>query len=145
MTASCSDSGYGAQAQSVAVMENDTNLGVRYLGDNMENWLQTALNTAGMTQAQLAREMTRILGRSIDRAAVNKLAKETRRMQADELMAIIRLTGAEPPPGLTILPVEKSTTTATPVDGVAGPVPLSTAHPYYGGVVRAGEFLPVDD
>lgn len=50
-----------------------------------------------MGQAALARRMTEKLGRSIDRAAVNKMTKGTRDVSADEMLAVMEITGATLP------------------------------------------------
>jgi hypothetical protein len=50
-----------------------------------------------MGQAELARRMTDKLGRSIDRAAVNKMTKGTRDVSADEMLAVMQITGAPLP------------------------------------------------
>jgi DNA-binding transcriptional regulator YdaS (Cro superfamily) len=50
-----------------------------------------------MGQAELARRMTEKLGRSIDRAAVNKMTKGTRDVSAGEMLAIMQITGASLP------------------------------------------------
>lgn len=63
----------------------------------LSQWLQEALNATGISQAELARELTNSLGRSIDRAAVNKMVKNIRAIQGDELLAIERITGLEAP------------------------------------------------
>lgn len=49
-----------------------------------------------MSQADLAREMTEKLGRSIDRAAVNKMVKGTRKISADEMFVMTNIFGTEP-------------------------------------------------
>jgi DNA-binding transcriptional regulator YdaS (Cro superfamily) len=51
-----------------------------------------------MGQAELARRMTEKLGRSVDRAAVNKMTKGTRDVSAGEMLAIMQITGASLPP-----------------------------------------------
>lgn len=61
------------------------------------DWIRLALETKGMSQAQLSRELTARLGRSIDRAAVNKMLKGTRAVAADELYEIANITGVPAP------------------------------------------------
>lgn len=63
----------------------------------LSQWLQDALETSGVGQSELSRQLTRSLGRSIDRAAVNKMTKGTRAIAADELKVIERVTGHEAP------------------------------------------------
>lgn len=63
----------------------------------LAEWLQAALENAGVSQAALARWMTAALGRSIDRAAVNKMVKGARDIAADELLVAARLLNAQIP------------------------------------------------
>lgn len=66
-------------------------------------WLQDALKAAGVSQAELSRQLTQALGRSIDRAAVNKMVTGDRSIKADELIEITRLLKTPSPnqaPGL---------------------------------------------
>lgn len=63
----------------------------------LSEWLQNALTESGLTQAALAREMTRVVGRSIDRAAVNKMLTNERKIAGDELLAIEQITGYDAP------------------------------------------------
>ena len=65
------------------------------LGD----WLRGALKRGRLGQAELARKLTAELGRSIDRAAVNKMATGARGIAADEMLAIARITGKSLPGG----------------------------------------------
>lgn len=50
-----------------------------------------------MSQADMARILTEKLGRSIDRAAMNKMTKGTRAIAGDELIEIERATGMSAP------------------------------------------------
>lgn len=69
-----------------------------YMSRDLSKWLAAALKHAdGMPQAELARRLTERLGRSIDRAAVNKMLKGDRGIAADELFAIVELTGYQAP------------------------------------------------
>lgn len=63
----------------------------------MSRWLQAALESAQMSQSELARLLTERLHRSIDRAAVNKMLKNKRVISADEMVEIARITGMVPP------------------------------------------------
>lgn len=63
----------------------------------LSEWLREALDLSGVKQAELARQLTEKLGRSIDRAAVNKMASGTRAISGDELLEIERITGFEAP------------------------------------------------
>lgn len=86
----------------------------------LEKWLQAALKSAKISQSALSRMLTEELGRSIDRAAVNKMVKGTRSIAADELLVI-------------------STITKQPIPSEAPTVPLF-------GKVGAGQAIyPFDD
>lgn len=65
-----------------------------YMSRDLSKWLVAALKHAdNLSQAELARKLTEKLGRSIDRAAVNKMAKPGGRgIAADELLAISEIT-----------------------------------------------------
>ncbi|WP_375637106.1 S24 family peptidase [Bartonella sp. AP152HLJHH] len=85
----------------VAKLENDDCIQRTYNKDmtiSISQWLQSALSEAGLSQSELSRQLTASLGRSIDRAAVNKMLKETRDISARELLEISKLTGASIPP-----------------------------------------------
>lgn len=73
------------------------------LGD----WIKDALKHWGGSQSDLARELTQLLGRSIDRAAVNKMLKGPRSsggrdLAADEMLGISKIT-SYPLPGVSIV------------------------------------------
>jgi SOS-response transcriptional repressor LexA len=59
----------------------------------MVRWLKEALKFSGLSQSALAGHLTKKLGRSIDRAAVNKMTKNSRDIKADEAFAISEITG----------------------------------------------------
>lgn len=63
----------------------------RYVPAMLSDWLSNLLQETGVSQAELARQLTAALGRSIDRAAVNKMASGQRKIAADEMLAITRL------------------------------------------------------
>ncbi|MFC5423021.1 LexA family protein [Bosea eneae] len=63
----------------------------RYVPAMLSDWLSKLLRETGVSQAELARQLTASLGRSIDRAAVNKMASGQRKIAADEMLAITRL------------------------------------------------------
>jgi SOS-response transcriptional repressor LexA len=70
----------------------------------LAKWLSDALKQSGISQAELARQLSRQLGRDIDRAAVNKMCivleksgQKRRRIAADELLAIAEITGVPAP------------------------------------------------
>lgn len=83
----------------VAILEKDGILAARYSSRMLSEWLRKAMDAAGMSQARLSRELTEALGRSIDRAAVNKMLKNGRKISADELVAITRILNVDPPAG----------------------------------------------
>jgi SOS-response transcriptional repressor LexA len=63
-------------------------------------WVGSALKKAGLSYAEAARQLTKNLGRSIDRAAVQKMTikgRKGRKVAGDELIAISDLTGIAPP------------------------------------------------
>jgi SOS-response transcriptional repressor LexA len=66
------------------------------------NWVRGAVEHAGISGAELARRLTAKLGRSIDRAAVNKMmvdqtGRKPRKVSVDELLAIEEITGFPAP------------------------------------------------
>ena len=99
----CSDFRYGCKRY-VANIETTTRSDSRYdlkmSGVGMARKLVEALKFAGISQADLARQLTDKLGRSIDRAAVNKMVlthpkkgQKPRKISADEMLAIEEITG----------------------------------------------------
>ena len=81
----------------VAILENDADEPARYPCRMLSEWLQKVMDAAGVSQAHLARELTEALGRSIDRAAVNKMRSGGRKISADELVAITRILRVKAP------------------------------------------------
>ena len=75
----------------VAIIERDGCSGHGYGSAMLADWLKTNLVSSGKSQAWLARELTSRLGRSIDRAAVNKMTTGDRKISADELIAITEI------------------------------------------------------
>lgn len=63
----------------------------------LNTWVRDALDHSGMSGAELARRLSSRVGRSIDRAAINKVLKGLRRISADELVAIADITGFPSP------------------------------------------------
>lgn len=59
-----------------------------------------------LKQAELSRLLSEELGRSIDRAAVNKMLKGGRSISGDELLAIEQITGLPAPRAQPVSPVE---------------------------------------
>jgi len=78
-------------------MERAATLGKRYACRMLGKWLQDGLKAAGVSQAELARQLTQALGRSIDRAAVNKMVTGDRSIKADEMLEITRILQSAPP------------------------------------------------
>ena len=75
-------------------MEHDAQQAARYAFRMLSEWLRDALKVAGKSQSDLARVLTAQLGRSIDRAAGNKMTKGIRDIAADELLEAARYLGA---------------------------------------------------
>jgi SOS-response transcriptional repressor LexA len=120
--------------ESVAISEHVIGNGWRYKSTMLSDWLRTSMKHAGISQAEMARQLTNRLGRSIDRAAVNKMAAGTRKIAADELLGAADVLGVQPP--------AKDETATT----LAGPIPLPQTAPLrYAGEVRAGDWLSVDE
>jgi len=86
----------------VAILERDANFFEVYMSRMLSEWLLEAIERSGKGQAELSRQLTRALGRSIDRAAVNKMTKGTRAISADELKVIERVTGHEAPTDIQV-------------------------------------------
>jgi SOS-response transcriptional repressor LexA len=64
----------------------------------VHQWVKAAMQHAKMpSQAELARQLSQKLRRSIDRAAVNKMIKGERDVSADEMLAIEEITGLPVP------------------------------------------------
>lgn len=70
-------------------------------------WVRAAIKHAGINQVILAERLSAALGRSIDKAAINKIVirslkpgQKRRAVKADELFAISRITGHTIPPSL---------------------------------------------
>lgn len=85
---------------SMALVANLENVSIpvsQYNHRMLERWLHEALAASKISQAELSRRLTESLGRSIDRAAVNKMVKGTREISAAELIEILAITGAEIP------------------------------------------------
>lgn len=95
----------------------------------LSQWLKDALTAADMSQAELARRLTKKLHRKVDKAAVNKMTLETRDIAGDELLAIADITGHALPgyalmkiPVLSLVSAGRLTEMATQV--VAADAPL---------------------
>lgn len=79
--------------QFVAITDRDACSAHGYGATMLSEWLKTNLASSTYNQSSLARELTRRLGRSIDRAALNKMTLGTRKISADELIAITEILG----------------------------------------------------
>lgn len=78
-------------------MEHDQLFAARYERGMLSEWLRTALANSDHSQSDVARMLTETLGRSIDRAAVNKMVSGARKIAADELLAMARYLNAPAP------------------------------------------------
>lgn len=63
----------------------------------LHEWLSAALARNGVSQAELARQLSDVLSRSIPRSAVNKMVLGSRAISADEMLAIARILKSAPP------------------------------------------------
>lgn len=63
----------------------------------VNRWVVEAIKKSGISQAELSRRLTVDLRRELDRAAVNKMVAGERRVLADEMLAIERITGLAVP------------------------------------------------
>ena len=83
----------------------------------MDQWVREALQYSGITQAELGRRISALLGRTIDRAAVNKMTiPGGRQLNGDEMLVISKITGFPLPE------VERrATTSRTMLVGYVGP------------------------
>ena len=59
----------------------------------LSEWVQRALDHAGMKQAELSRVLVQSGLRTIDRSAVNKVVLGTRKLSAEEMLEVSRITG----------------------------------------------------
>jgi len=92
----------------VAKSETDAVAILRYATQMLGSWVKAALEHADMSGAELSRHLTDRLGRSIDRAAVQKMQMleatdktKPRAVAADEMIAISEITGFPMPAHLT--------------------------------------------
>lgn len=81
----------------VAIWERDACSGGGYGAGMLSKWLSDNLSAARVSQSDLARRLTERLGRSVDRAAVNKMTTGARKISADELIAITDILGVNRP------------------------------------------------
>lgn len=136
----CSRNRYIMQALFVAEMDSDRKNVLLYQSGMLSEWLQLSLKGARISQTELARRLTLALGRSIDRAAVNKMTKNKRKIAADELLAIEGIIGMQAPrEGLELTVVSESP------NAIVGPKVAVARNkiPAYGQAVAGldGEFI----
>lgn len=81
----------------VAITEHDRDAAVGYAFPMLSEWLRQAIEKSGRSQSDLARHLTKVLGRSIDRAAVNKMVSNKRAIAADEMVEAARYLNAPSP------------------------------------------------
>lgn len=101
----CSDYRHAVQAKSVANLDSESRFILSYGIPMLSEWLLNALKSSRITQAELSRQLSAELGRSVDKAAVNKMTKGIRKIAADELLAIERIT-ATPAPKTFLMDVD---------------------------------------
>jgi SOS-response transcriptional repressor LexA len=127
----CSEIRYGVKA-GVANCETDDVADARYAfwmaSPAMIRWINEALTFSGLSQTALAKHLTKKLGRSIDKAAVNKMTNGGRNIKADEAYAISEITG------YPMLDLGASITTVPLLDEVAA-----------GGLADPKSQIPVED
>lgn len=63
----------------------------------LNQWILDALKNAGLSQSELARELEKRLRRTYDRSVVTRIIKNQRKISADELLAIEKITGVSAP------------------------------------------------
>jgi phage repressor protein C with HTH and peptisase S24 domain len=110
----------------VAILELDGCSAARYSQSMLRDWLRETLQQRGMAQAELARRLTEEVGRSIDRAAVNKMLNGKRGIDAEEALAIERILQ-----------------TPAPREAAAKPADVFKPHPLPGADLVGVADLPV--
>jgi SOS-response transcriptional repressor LexA len=94
-------------------------------------WLRARIDRAPHgTKSKLAKFLG-VSPNAITRMLNEEPGKELRRISAEEFLRMREFFN--------------ESEIAAPVDGLRGPVPISPQRVAYGGTVRAGEFLPVDE
>ena len=78
--------------KNVAILEKDAQNRLCYEAVMLKNWLQNALSESDISQSELSRQLTSKLGKSVDRAAVNKMLSGSRVISGEELKAIEAIT-----------------------------------------------------
>lgn len=103
----------------VAIRERDACSDDGYRADMLSEWLRKNLALANVSQSDLARKLTERLGRSVDRAAVNKMTTGSRKISADELIAITEILEIRRPDDPIIEPLIASFDPDAPDDDPA--------------------------
>lgn len=124
-------------SRAVADGARDVAGGRSYPASMLADWLRKSLKTKNVAQADLARQLTARLNRSIDRSAVNKMALGKRGIAADEMLAIADILGVDPPAN------SGSMTTSEPVH--ISPSSEALVEVRIVGKVEAGAFRQQDD
>ena len=101
---------------------------------DLSDWLAHALAHRKMSQAELGRQLTEALSRSIPRSAVNKMALGEREISAQELLAIAKILGVPPPTVDAITDEPEITRTKVGLTAIAN-----------AGIVEAGAFRAAPD
>lgn len=109
----------------------------------LNEWVKEALAHAKIGQAELARRLSGRLNRSFDRSTVNKIVLGTRKVTADELIAIEELTGypapnAEKGPVAAPNAVRAAETVPLPAGGGRRDVPVYGVA--FGGTGKEADF-----
>lgn len=65
----------------------------RYIRGMWNEWLKTALEVSGLSQAEVSRRLGDKLNRSYARSMINKMANGQRKISAEELIALSEITG----------------------------------------------------
>lgn len=73
-------------------METELLRSSQYNVDMFENWVLDALKSAGLSQAELSRQLHQRFGWADDRSVVNKIVKRKRDVSAKELFDISQIT-----------------------------------------------------
>lgn len=118
---------------------------------DLHTWVREALEFSGIKQAELTRLLAKELGRSIERAAVNKMVahpnprQKRRRVQPDEMWAIHRITGYRLPAGSASDLIEVpllSLVSAGKLADASTPIPTEDARKLtFGTDLGRGEFF----
>lgn len=123
-------------------METDVCRAFRYPLAMMEDWLQQALESSGMKQAELARQLHAKFNWPDDRSVINKVLKHKRKLSAIEAMQIAKIT-MHPLPGGVMEAVEEEVRSAQPT-GDLRPLDTPIGFIHITGKVAANTWMDVD-